>query len=59
MKTTLRERIESEILNYFEILDSKGRWMDGFMEVIESEIALAEDKWYQEWKARAECKYDS
>lgn len=40
--TTLRERIGSAILNYYEILDTKWEWFDGFMKVIEQEIAIAE-----------------
>jgi hypothetical protein len=45
MEHTTRERIESAILNHYEILDSKWRWFEWFMEVITSIEKEAQARW--------------
>lgn len=42
MNKELREKLWSELLNYFEILDSKWRGMDWFLDCVEQEIIEAE-----------------
>lgn len=42
MTKELREKLWSELLNYFEILDSKWRGMDWFLDCVEQEIIEAE-----------------